>query len=106
MKLDCCKNSHRKEEIAQTAAILKLLAEENRLKILCILRGGEHCACQIIKHLDLPQNLVSHHLNKLKKAELIEGRKEGVWIHYSLTEKGKKITAVVFQLIEKICATY
>lgn len=99
MKPECCKNSHRKEEIAQTAAILKLLAEENRLKILCILKGGEHCVCDIIKHIDLPQNLVSHHLNKLKKAGLIEGRKEGVWIRYSLTEKGKKITAAVFQLI-------
>jgi ArsR family transcriptional regulator len=100
MKPECCKNKHRKEEIAQTAAILKLLAEENRLKILCILQGGEHCACQIIKHLGLPQNLVSHHLNKLKKAGLIEGRKNGVWIHYSLTEKGGKIIENIFKIIE------
>ncbi|HOX29930.1 MAG TPA: metalloregulator ArsR/SmtB family transcription factor [Candidatus Paceibacterota bacterium] len=99
MKPDCCKNNRRKEEVAQTAAILKLLAEENRLKILCILQGGEHCACQIIKHLGLPQNLVSHHLNKLKKAGLIEGRKEGVWIHYSLSLRGKQITKEVFKLI-------
>jgi len=99
MEPKCLQNNHRKEELAQTAEILKLLAQEYRLEILCVLQGGEHCACQIIKHLDLPQNLVSHHLNKLKKAELIKGRKEGVWIHYSLTEKGKKITAAVFQLI-------
>lgn len=97
MKPECCKNNRRKEEIAQTAAVLKLLAEENRLKILCILQGGEHCACQIIKHLGLPQNLVSHHLNKLKKAGLIEGRKDGVWIHYSLTEKGGEFTNMVFK---------
>jgi len=98
MKPECCKNNRRKEEIAQTAVILKLLAEENRLKILCILKSGEHCACEIIKHLGLPQNLVSHHLNKLKEAELINGEKTGVWIHYSLTEKGKKITDIVFKL--------
>lgn len=98
MELECCRNNHRKEEIAQTAEILKLLAEENRLKILCILRGGEHCACQIIKHLGLPQNLVSHHLNKLKRAELIEGRKDGIWIHYSLTNKGRKITESIFKI--------
>ncbi|MDD4830588.1 MAG: metalloregulator ArsR/SmtB family transcription factor [Candidatus Pacebacteria bacterium] len=100
MKLECCKNSRRKEEIAQIAAILKLLAEENRLKILCILKDGEHCACQVIKHLGLPQNLVSHHLNKLKKAGLIEGRKEGVWIYYSLTKKGREITENIFKIIK------
>lgn len=98
MKPDCCKNKHKKEEITQTAAILKLLAEENRLKILCILKSGEHCVCEIIKHLGLPQNLVSHHLNKLKEAELINGRKDGVWIHYSLTKKGQKFTDMVFKL--------
>jgi len=99
MKPDCCKNNRRKKEIAQTVEIFKLLAEENRLKILCILQGGEHCACQIIKHLGLPQNLVSHHLNKLKKAGLIEGRKNGVWIHYSLSLRGKRITRDLFKII-------
>ena len=100
MEPECCKNNRRKEEIARTAVILKLLAEENRLKILCILQGGEHCACQIIKHLGLPQNLVSHHLNKLKKAGLIEGRKDGVWIHYSLTKKGERIAENIFKIIK------
>jgi len=100
MKLECYENRNRKKEIAQTAAILKVVAEENRLKILCILKSGEHCACRIIEHLALPQNLVSHHLNKLKKADLIEGRKDGVWIHYSLTDKGKKITENIFKIIK------
>lgn len=100
MKRECCKNNRCKEEIAGTAGILKLLAEENRLRILCILQGGEHCACRIIKQLGLPQNLISHHLNKLKKAGLIAGRKDGVWIHYSLTEKGMGITENIFKIIK------
>ncbi len=101
MKFECCENSRRNGDIAQTAAVLKLLVEENRLKILCILQGGEHCACQIIKHLGLPQNLVSHHLSKLKRAGLIAGRKDGVWIHYSLTDKGKKIAENIFKIINQ-----
>jgi ArsR family transcriptional regulator len=95
------KNSKNKKKIKETAGItviLKLLAEENRFKILCVLQNGEHCACQIIKHLGLPQNLVSHHLNKLKENGLVQGRKEGVWIYYSLTEKGQRITKTVFEL--------
>jgi DNA-binding transcriptional ArsR family regulator len=98
MQYNCCKNGEKRESIAKTAAILKLLAQDSRLKILCILKSGEHCACKIIEHLGIPQNLVSHHLKKLKNAELIEGRKEGAWIHYSLTEKGKKFTRIVFKL--------
>ena len=97
MKLKCCQNKQEEKEIAQTAAILKLLAEENRLKILCILKNGEHCVCEIIKHLALPQNLVSHHLNKLKEAGLIQGEKDGLWVHYSLTDKGKEFAKIVFQ---------
>jgi len=96
---ECCKNKNRQEEIARTATILKLMAETNRLKIICILSDGEHCVCEIIKHLNLSQNLVSHHLNKLKKAELISGRKCGVWIHYSLTDKGKKVAQNIFKII-------
>jgi len=98
MKPKCCQDDKKKKEITATVAILKLLAEENRLKIICILSGGEYCACEIIKHLGLPQNLVSHHLNKLKEAEMVQGRKEGVWIHYSLTVKGKKIAKTVLKL--------
>ena len=100
MKPECCKNHRCGEEIALAAAVLKLLAEENRLKILCILQSGGHCACRIVEYLGLPQNLVSHHLNKLRKAALVEGRKDGVWIHYSLTEKGKKITKIIFKIIK------
>ncbi|MFZ3074225.1 MAG: metalloregulator ArsR/SmtB family transcription factor [Minisyncoccales bacterium] len=95
----CRKGKKKTKETAGVAVILKLLAEENRLKILCLLQSGERCACQIIKHLDLPQNLVSHHLNKLKKAGLICGRKEGVWIHYSLTQKGRRVTKAVLKLL-------
>lgn len=98
MKPKCCQNSQKKEEIAQIAEILKLLAEENRLKIICILKSGEHCACKIIEHLGLSQNLVSHHLKKLKMAELIQGRKNGTWIHYSLTDKGKRVARNVFKI--------
>ena len=43
-------------------AFLKLLAEPNRLRILMLLARGEQCVCDIEAALDLPQNLVSHHL--------------------------------------------
>jgi ArsR family transcriptional regulator len=79
---------------------LKALSDATRLKILYILSYEELCVCEIICALDKPQSSVSHHLNILKSLGFIKGRKEGVWIHYSLTNP--KITDLVKELIEKI----
>jgi len=96
MKRCCC--GHRKEEIAETAETLKLLAEESRLEILCVLKNDGHCVCEIIDHLGLPQNLVSHHLKKMKGAGLVLSKKEGLWVHYFLTDKGKRAAENIFKI--------
>lgn len=67
------------------ADILKALADPTRLKIIYLLKQGELCVCEIFTAMDKPQPTVSHHLNILKKAGLIKFRKEGVWVHYNLS---------------------
>ncbi|HEX3014301.1 MAG TPA: metalloregulator ArsR/SmtB family transcription factor [Methanobacterium sp.] len=62
----------------------KAISDPTRLKILYVLQDGELCACEIIMALEKPQSTISHHLNVLKNAGFIKGRKEGVWIHYKL----------------------
>lgn len=62
----------------------KAISDPTRLKILYLLRDGELCVCEIIMALEKPQSTISHHLNVLKNAGFIKGRKEGVWIHYKL----------------------
>lgn len=85
MKLDCCTKKQRLEELALTVDFLKIIAEENRLKILCILLNhGEKCVCEIWQHLALPQNLTSHHLKVLKGFGLLLARKEGLNVYYSV----------------------
>ena len=64
---------------------LKALSDATRLKILYLLSDGELCVCEIMYALNKPQSSISHHLNILKNLGFIKGRKEGVWIHYSLT---------------------
>ncbi len=76
---------------------LKALSDATRLKILYLLSEGELCACEIIYALDKPQSSVSHHLNILKNLGFIKGRKEGIWIYYSLTDP--KIADLVKELI-------
>lgn len=79
---------------------LKALSDATRLKILYLLSDGELCVCEIIYALDKPQSSISHHLNILKNLGFIKGRKEGVWIHYSLSSP--EITNIVKKLIELI----
>lgn len=60
------------------------LAEENRLRILHALRKKPLCVSEICGGLKLPQNLVSHHLEILHEVQLLQRRKEGRKIYYSI----------------------
>jgi len=64
--------------------ITKSLADTNRVRTLLALRNRELCVCRIIELLQLAPSTVSKHLAILKQAGLIEGRKEGRWMHYRL----------------------
>ncbi len=67
--------------------VFKALSDETRLRIIKLLEKGELCVCDITAALDMVQPKVSFHLSTLKEAGLIKDRKQGKWIHYSLSEK-------------------
>lgn len=64
----------------------KALSDSNRVRILMALRDRELCVCRIIELLQLAPSTVSKHLSILKQAGLLEGRKEGRWMHYRLPD--------------------
>ena len=84
MNFDCCKTKKIKSNLTLSVDFLKVISDENRLKILCILQKQEMCVCEIWQYLRLPQNLASHHLKVLKNFDLIESRKEGLKVFYSI----------------------
>src|SRR5579883_2745174 len=63
-------------------AFLKLVADPTRLRILAVLTRGDRCVCDVEAALDLPQNLVSHHLAALKRAGIALDRRQGKWVYY------------------------
>jgi DNA-binding transcriptional ArsR family regulator len=96
---NCCTPDKREFNQANSlSTLLKLVGEESRLKILCILKQGQHCVCEIEEHVNQSQSLISHHLKDLKDAGLIVDEKKGLRVHYSLTESGKKITKLLFSI--------
>ena len=87
MKPKCCIDTKVLKEVGQTANILKIIAEKNRLKILCVLNTGKRCVCDIWQDLNISQNLASHHLKVLKDAGLIDSHKEGLKMIYWINKK-------------------
>ena len=68
-------------------AITKALADENRVRVLLALQGGELCVCQITELVGLAASTISKHLSILYQAGLVDSRKDGRWIYYSLPAK-------------------
>ena len=70
---------------AEMAPIIAAIADPVRLRILSMLAAspdGQACGCDIETPLGLSQPTVSHHLKILREAGVIEGQREGRWIHY------------------------
>jgi ArsR family transcriptional regulator len=97
----CSPNTSESKQVSRLSGVLKLVSEESRLKILCILRQGEHCVCELIEHVDLSQSLISHHLKDLKDAGVVIDERRKLRVYYSLTDKGKQITNLLFQIPSK-----
>jgi len=87
MKPKCCKSKKPDSDLLEVLDFLKIISEENRIKILCLLKDGERCVCDIWQCLKLHQNLVSHHLKVLKRFDLVFSRKQGVKVFYKLNKK-------------------
>jgi DNA-binding transcriptional ArsR family regulator len=62
------------------------LADRNRLRLLLALEQGELCVCEMTEFLGLAISTVSKHLSILYKAGLVDMRKEGRWMYYSLPQ--------------------
>jgi DNA-binding transcriptional ArsR family regulator len=86
--------------------ITKALADENRVRLLLALRGGQLCVCQMIELLGLAPSTVSKHLSILNQARLVEKRKEERWIYYGLvgengSQQAKEAIAWVSKSLSK-----
>ncbi len=82
--------------------VTKAISDENRVRLLIILKDGEVCACNLNKILGLAASTVSKHLSILKNAGLIDSRKEGRWIHYKLHETNTVAQSVLSWLLSNI----
>ncbi|EYE88135.1 ArsR family transcriptional regulator [Fervidicella metallireducens AeB] len=82
--------------------ILKAMSDENRIKIIKMLVCCDMCVCDICDNLELSQPAVSHHLKILSDANLVNTKRQGKWIYYSLNkEKFDELNQELLELIKK-----
>ena len=82
-------------QILEMETLFKALADATRLRILGLLLTGEVCVCHIHESLKIPQPKASRHLAYLRRAGLVEARREGLWMHYRLAALSNPVMATL-----------
>jgi ArsR family transcriptional regulator len=75
------------------------LGDATRLRILGLLLAGEVCVCDIHDSLGISQPKASRHLAYLRRAGLVDTRREGLWVHYRLADPSDPVLATVYEAV-------
>ena len=87
---------------AEAVALLKAMANERRLQILCLLHGQELSVGELCMKLELSQSALSQHLAWLRRDGLVDTRKEAQTVYYSL--KSNEVKQMIHLLHSMYCA--
>ncbi len=74
------------EDYKKYALYLKALGDETRVKIFHMLSNGELCACTILEEFHITQPTLSYHMKILANSGLVNSRKDGIWMRYSVNK--------------------
>ncbi len=90
-------------QLTETAQAFRALSEPARLRILVLLReAGELCNCQIEAVTGYTNTKISRHLQALKQARLLQFRREGTWIFYSLRAPQQPVHAALQEMLPQM----
>lgn len=86
--------------IERLSNLLKVLANPKRLKIMNLLMEGVQCNCELGDSLELPPNLISHHMGILREAGLVDIERDPVdarWIYFSVNREALQVLNEAFE---------
>jgi len=88
------------------ALFFAALSDETRLRLLSLVRNREVCVCYLQEVLNTNQPKISRHLAYLKRAGLVEARRDGKWTHYRLAKLDDERDKILFQTLVRLgCET-
>lgn len=88
-------------KIAEAAKLMEMLSQPVRLRLMCLLMTGEQSVLRLADSAGLSQPAMSHHLKKLRDAGLVETRRDGQTIYYSI--KGAEVAQIITVLHRLYC---
>jgi len=83
------------------AKFMKALSDETRLEIIDLLGDGEMCACALLDQFEITQPTLSYHMKMLKDCGLVDSRKDGIWVKYSVNHEKLDELKDFFQTMAK-----
>lgn len=89
------------EKATIVESVLKMLANKNRLMILCSLLEQERSVSELNEIVPLSQSALSQHLSALRKTELVSTRRDAQTIFYSVASDS--VRAILATLYEQYC---
>jgi len=87
------------KEYSKYALYMKALSDETRIKIFDMLSQGELCACNILEKFNITQPTLSYHMKTLCDSGLVDSRKDGVWMKYSINRDNLEVIRDLFESI-------
>jgi ArsR family transcriptional regulator len=75
--------------------LLKVLADQNRLRIIALLARRSMCVCELAHILGVTQPSVSRHLKRMRSSGLISDEQDGLWTNYSLVRDNARARVLV-----------
>lgn len=88
---------------ADFVVLLKAMADETRLKIMAMLKDGELCACKMLENVDITQPTLSYHMKILCESGLVDGRKDGAWMRYTINSACLDRLLSFFDALTPLC---
>jgi ArsR family transcriptional regulator, arsenate/arsenite/antimonite-responsive transcriptional repressor len=84
------------------ALFFAALADENRLRLLYLMKEGEICVCYLQGVLQTNQPKISRHLAYLKRAGLVEARRDGKWMYYQFRKLGSRRGKILTETLHRL----
>ena len=102
MKVTISELTRLRRSASTATSFLRLLSNEDRLMLLCQLMEGERCVGELEELLDIRQPTLSQQLGVLRGEGLVEARREGKNVYYSLADsRVERMLPVLYELFCK-----
>ncbi len=79
------------------ARLFAALSDRTRLRLLNLMNRREVCVCYFVQILGQSQPKISRHLAYLRRARIVDARREGKWMHYSIRQPANAGAAAILE---------